>query len=235
MNRSQGLIKSKPLWSSTSAGRSLLGWHIPEEIFAVFFILVILALAKDENVVRKVQSNISIQIAIGILILYCVYNRVPWSLAFIIAFISVVSFTDFLKDSKGTMERIWEGISAKFRKEEHVNTKHDPEMMRMGARVLGIMRTDREPPKGILKKPVLDNSEKKVSFAKPGDEKIQTDDESESESDDEMCSRVSQAFGFGDDTDTEAETTDNETEEDQQKRHCDLLNFMNTEKNVANS
>jgi hypothetical protein len=50
-----------------------------------------------------------------------------------------------------------------------------------------------------------------------------------------MCHRVSQAFGFGDDTDTEAETTDNETEEDQQKRHNDLLNFMNTEKTLSNS
>jgi len=242
MNRSQGLIKSKPLWSSTNAGRSLLGWHIPEEIFAVFFILVILALAKDENVVRKVQSNISIQIAIGILILYCVYNKVPWSLAFIIAFISIVSFTDFLTDAKGTTERIWEGISAKFRKQEHVNQKHDPAMMRMGARVLGMMRSDRDPPKGILKKPVLDNSEKKVSFEDGvGDQlspNVHTDDESESDTDDEdneMCHRVSQAFGFGEDTDTEAETTDNETEEDHQKRHSDLLNFMNTEKTVANS
>jgi hypothetical protein len=138
----------------------LLGWHIPEEIFAVFFILVILALAKDENVVRKVQTNISIQIAIGILILYCVYNRVPWSLAFIIAFISVISFTDFLTDAKGTTERIWEGISAKFRKQDPVNQKHDPAMMRMGARVLGMMRSDRDPPKGILKNSVPDNSKR---------------------------------------------------------------------------
>lgn len=214
MNHSSSLVRSKPLWSSTAAGRCVLGWHIPEEIFAVFFILVILALAKDENVVSKVQNNISIQIAVAILVLYCIYNKIPWSLAFILAFVIVASFTDFFVDAKGTVGKIWKTITEKFKERKDQNNKKNPDLMRVGARVLGLMNQ----PKGILKK--SDPTDKKVSFE---------DEESDSDSDDDICDEVSQVFGFGDDTDTEADTTDNETEEDQQKRKGDLIDFLNNE------
>jgi len=218
MNRSNGLVKSKPLWSSNGTGRSVLGWRIPEPIFAVFFILVVLALAKDENVVSKVRENKSVQIALAILVLYCIYNRAPWSLMFIIGFIASVCFTDILTDAKGTVEKIWGGVSSQIRKDHQ---SQDPALMRMGARVLGIMNNNKVPPKSILKR----SNEKKVSF----DDVESEGDESESDSDDEMCSKVSQAFGFSDvESDTEAETTDNETEEDQERRKDDLLSFMNT-------
>ena len=177
------MSRSRGLWSN----RSVMGWRIPEEIFAVFFILVILSLAKDENVVNKVQNNVSVQIAIGILVLYCVYNKIPWSLAFVIGMISAVCFTGLLNDAKGTVGNIISKI------------KKDDATLKMGARVLGLMKK----PKSILKVP-----EKKVSFE-----------------DDDICSKVSEAFGL-DDPDTDAETTDNETEEDKENQRDDLLSFM---------
>ena len=76
----------KKIWVNDDSGRSILGWKIKEEIFAIFFILVILSLANDENIKDKVSNNIYIQIFIGIVVLYCIYNRIPWSLAFILIF-----------------------------------------------------------------------------------------------------------------------------------------------------
>ena len=56
----------KKVWVSNDSGRSIFGWKIKEEIFAIFFILVILALANDENITKKVSNNTYIQIFVGI-------------------------------------------------------------------------------------------------------------------------------------------------------------------------
>lgn len=229
MDVPRGLLASKSLWTSNKSGRHCLGFHIPDEIFAVFFILVILSLAKDEEVMKKVQENRSVQIAIGILVIYCLYNKIPWSLAFILGFVIAVSFTNVLSDAKGTFTNIMEGLKrltkvTKATKDNKTlaDDRKDDNMMRMGARVLKMAKTKDESLKGILKKP-----EKKVTFN-------DVESESDSESDDEMCTKVSKMFGF--DPESDAETTDNETEEDHEIRKDDLINFvMNEEKNVSKS
>ena len=56
-NKSIKKINTKKVWLSDTSGRSLFGWKIKEEIFAIFFILVILALANDDNIVKKVNKK----------------------------------------------------------------------------------------------------------------------------------------------------------------------------------
>jgi hypothetical protein len=210
MNKSRRLVGESltNVWSSTDRGKSIFGWNIPEEIFAVFFILIILALAKDDDIVNKVKGNISVQIAISILIIYCIYNKIPWSLFFIITFVFAVSFTDILTDSKGTIDKIMNGITEKMTSKEKIENKTD-EKIKLGAKVFNILNK----PKSILKP-----KEKKVTF---------DESESDSESDDEMCREVSKMFKFSDiESDTETDMTDTETEDSKQQKKNDLLNFV---------
>ena len=78
---------------------------IREEIFALFFILVILALANDPAITEKVRSNTSVQIAIGLAIIYCLYNRIPWSIAFLILFGIGIGFSGLLKDAWSSVHK----------------------------------------------------------------------------------------------------------------------------------
>lgn len=185
---------SKPLWVSNERGRFMMGFYIREEIFAVFFIIVLFSLLKDENITKKIKENISLQIAIVILLLYCIYNRIPFSFLFIILAILSFIFTDTLKSLKDAI----------FSQKKEENNENNIDLMKMGARVLNIIK-----PKSILKSP-----DKKVQF--------DVNNNSDSDSDSE-CEEAAKFLGLDD---TDAETTDNETEEDKEKQKKDLLDFV---------
>jgi hypothetical protein len=119
------------MWTSNEFGRSLFGWKIKEEIFAVFFILVILALGNDEKIVEKTE-NPYIQGFILMISIYCLYNRIPWSLAFIMVLLVAFLFSDFLYNVKGSLQKI----------------NQDKNIMKLGAKVFGMIAEK----KGILKK-----------------------------------------------------------------------------------
>ena len=105
-------IKENKIWKSdVKSGRSIFGWVIKEEIFAIFFILVILSLANDEKIVNKVSNNIYIQIFIGLIIVYCIYNRIPWSLAFVLVLLVSVLFSGFLINIKESFTKIFVDIN----------------------------------------------------------------------------------------------------------------------------
>ena len=193
----------KKVWVSNDSGRSIFGWKIKEEIFAIFFILVVLSLANDENITEKVSNNIYIQIFVGIVILYCIYNRIPWSLAFILIFLVAVLFSGFLSNVKETFEKICNDIQEKTKNDD--KDTPNPSLMHLGARVFSWMSKDKtsnnvEPQntKSILKK---------VRFCKK-EENLESDEE------DEVCKKVSSMFGFSDDDGVSEQDTDNETEPD---------------------
>ena len=96
----------KKVWISDSKGRSLFGWVIKEEIFAVFFILVILSLANDEKIVSKVNENIYIQFFIFLIIIYCIYNRIPWSLCFVLVLLVSVLFSGLVQNVKESLQKV---------------------------------------------------------------------------------------------------------------------------------
>ena len=105
-------IKENKIWKSdVKSGRSIFGWVIKEEIFAIFFILVILSLANDEKIVNKVSNNLYIQIFIGLIIVYCIYNRIPWSLAFVLVLLVSVLFSGFLINIKESFTKIFVDIN----------------------------------------------------------------------------------------------------------------------------
>ena len=196
----------KKVWVSNDSGRSVFGWKIKEEIFAIFFILVILALANDENITKKVSNNTYIQIFVGLVIVYCIYNRIPWSLAFILIFLVAVLFSGFLNNVKGTIEKICYDIQEKAKDDNNKDTPN-PSLMHLGARVFSWMSKDKtsnlQNNKSILKK--------KVQF---DDEEIVSESDNENNHDEEVCKKVSKMFGFSDDEGISEPDTDNETEPD---------------------
>lgn len=78
---------------------------IREEIFALFFVLIILALANDPVITEKVRTNTSVQIAIGLAVIYCLYNRIPWSVAFLLLFGVAIGFSGMLKDAYSSVQK----------------------------------------------------------------------------------------------------------------------------------
>ena len=96
----------KKVWISDSKGRSLFGWVIKEEIFAVFFILVILSLANDEKIVSKVNENIYIQFFIFLIIIYCIYNHIPWSLCFVLVLLVSALFSGLVQNVKESLQKV---------------------------------------------------------------------------------------------------------------------------------
>ena len=106
------IIKENKIWKSdVISGRSIFGWVIKEEVFAIFFILVILSLANDENIANKVSNNVYIQIFIGLIIVYCIYNRIPWSLAFVLILLVSVLFSGFLTNVKESFKKIYVDVN----------------------------------------------------------------------------------------------------------------------------
>lgn len=237
----------KKIWVSDVSGRSIFGWKIKEEIFAIFFILVILALANDENIVKKVSDNIYIQIFVCLIVIYCIYNRIPWSLAFILILLVAILFSGFFTNVKCTVEKIIIDMKNKNQNTSVEDKKSDNNLMHLGAQVFGWFSKD----KNNSNKSIL----KKVKFEKGKDRKdgkdgkkgtqvkrekglgdIDSDSgsdgsEDSDDSDDEVCQKVSKMFGFSDDEGlSEVETdneTDNETEPDTDRE--------NEEENLKNS
>ncbi len=227
--------KIKKVWVSDESGRSLFGWKIKEEIFAIFFILVILALANDKNVVDKVSNNIHIQIFVALLIIYCIYNRIPWSLAFILLLLISILFSDFFKNVKESVEGIFSDIKVKQIEE------NDPSIMKLGAHVFSWMSNDKKRSsipkknpkefKSILKKVRFneDPSQKDLSKKDLSGKDIEKDSELKDDSDEdtEVCDRVSKMFGFSDDEGlSEAETDDGTDADESENLKDSLKTFM---------
>jgi hypothetical protein len=213
----------------------LIRSSIPEEIFALFFVLVILSLAKDEDVVEKVQKNVFIQIAVGIMVIFCIYNRMPWSLVFLLGFVMLMSFKkhpldSYIDDMKKFFERKENGKK---------DSEHDDQTMKLGARVIHIAKGtthEKREPQGILKK-------KKVSFSDLPEEKMDSGTRKflpEQKDKEDICLKVSRMFGF-DDSDTEGDLTDTEDmksmdsfaedegENEVMEKKKDLENFLSSQ------
>lgn len=237
----------KRVWISDTHGRSLFGWKIKEEIFAIFFILVIIALANDENIVKKVNDNISIQIFIGFLVIYCIYNRIPWSLAFFIILLISILFSNFCINVKGSFEKIFLDIKEKSNTNKNLNENlNNNYLINLGARVLGWVSKDKSKltnnSKSILKKNVsFDKTpEKEISIASlverdieiKKEEKSNIDisdiDISDDESDNEVCDKVSKHFRLNEDDGLSDIDTDNETEPD-------ITDYKDEHENLKNS
>jgi len=201
----------KKVWVSDATGRSLFGWKIKEEIFAIFFILVILALANDNDIVNKVSDNIYIQIFIGLVVIYCIYNKIPWSLAFILILLVAVLFSGFLENVKSSLQKLISDIKDKNSKFDSDSEK-DNSLMHLGARVFSWISKDKDNKNETNKRSNKIILKKTVRFE---DEK----EESESE-DDEVCKKVSNMFGFREDEELSEIDTDNETEPDTD-RECE--------------
>ena len=135
---------SKNVWISNESGRSLFGWKIKEEIFAIFFILVILSLSSNEKIVEKVSNNTSIQLFIVIIFIYCLYNKIPWSLAFILVFVFSMVFSDFTNKIKTSLQKIFDDNKL-------TDSKKNNTFIEIGAKVLGWISKDskKETPKSI--------------------------------------------------------------------------------------
>lgn len=89
-------MPKEQIWVSNENGRSFFGIKIKEEIFIVFFILILISLANDDNIVDKVNNNTQIQIFILFIVIYCVYNKIPWSLAFILLLLVSILFSKMI-------------------------------------------------------------------------------------------------------------------------------------------
>ena len=179
------------IWKSNTNGRSIFGWIIKEEIFAIFFILVILSLANDEKIIKKVNQNMYIQIFIALIIIYCIYNKIPWSLAFILVFIVSVLFSGLLKNSKESLKKIFSNNTSS---KEHT-------FRELGAKVLSWMSKDNIS-KSILKKVNFENMDS---------------NNSNSNSDNEECKKASKYFQFTSDENSDVDTdvdTDIDTDVD---------------------
>jgi len=200
----------KKIWVNDDTGRSIFGWKIKEEIFAIFFILVILSLANDENIKDKVSNNIYIQIFIGIVVLYCIYNRIPWSLAFILIFLVALLFSGLLNNVKESVDKIYNDIKEKSKNNDN-NTSKDNSLMYLGARVFSWLSKDKISNNSENKKSIL---KKKVKFENT--EPISESDNEENH-DEEICTKVSRMFNFSDDECMSEIDTDNETEPDTDK------------------
>ena len=131
----------KKVWVSDTNGRSFFGWRIKEEIFAIFFILVLISLANDENIVENVNKNLYIQIFIVLTVLYCIYNKIPWSLAFVLLFVFSLLFSGFIENVKSSLNHLLEQNINKDVK----SNKDDKSFMNMGAKVLGWMSKEKIP------------------------------------------------------------------------------------------
>ncbi len=145
----------KKIWISDNNGRSFFGWKIKEEIFAIFFILVILSLANDKNIVDKVSNNTYIQIFVGLVFIYCIYNRIPWSLAFIILILISILFSDFLKNIKESVNKIFEDIKENQKdsdkdNDQHLNNPVNKSVMQLGARVFNWISNDKKVKQNII-------------------------------------------------------------------------------------
>lgn len=214
--------RTKKIWISNEYGRSLFGWKIKEEIFAIFFILVILALANDENIINKVSENTHIQIFIGLVIVYCIYNRIPWSLAFILIFLVAILFSGFFNNVKGTIEKMCTTIQDKNNIKEM--NRPDNTFMHLGARVFSWLSKDKnnEKNKSILKKVRFDKSNTNITNKSTTETNniicdTDSDESEESDEESEMCKKVSNMFSKCNlkDNDILSEVdTDNETEPD---------------------
>jgi hypothetical protein len=206
--------------------RSYLGWYFKEEIFAAFFILVILALANNEKVIKKIKENTSVQIAIGILVFYCIYNKIPWSFAFLLVFVIGLIYGNFLIDAKETIEKMF--VYEKQLENPLEKSKSEDSLMKIGARVLNIMKSK---PKSILKNSLKKEkalSEKKTKQKINGlSKKVKFKEKNEH---DEMCGKVSEWFGF--DEETENDTTDCENDENDNNYELRKKNLLDFAKDV---
>lgn len=219
-----------------------IGGKIREEIFALFFVLIILALANDEGVVNKVKHNLSIQIAIGLIIIYCLYNRIPWSVSFMIMVAFAMGFSGIFYDAWQTANRSVTKIMNKDKdkdKEKEIPYKKagsgSPSVADyLGAKVLGWIAKDKKEkesdlPVGVLKKvEKVEKIDKNVRFGK--DEIHGDESDSDSDSDESMCDHVSRAFGLNDvdtDVDTDTETEPDDTIENIEKMKKNLQSYVN--------
>ena len=107
------------IWNSNTNGRSFFGWVIKEEIFAVFFILVIIQLFQEKNIQDLIKNDNNIQIFAVLLGVFCVYHKIPLSLLFTIVFI--IAFYCIYKNS--TVEYIKNKFSTFFEKKEKKGKK----------------------------------------------------------------------------------------------------------------
>lgn len=224
----------KQIWISDTTGRSLFGWKIKEEIFAIFFILVILVLANDENIVNKVSNNLYIQIFIGLIIIYCIYNRIPWSLAFVIILLISVLFSDFFTNVKGSVQKIF--LDIKNKNQENIKDNNAP-LVKLGAKVFGWLSNNKnknqecENKKSILKKVKFDkkNNNEDVDSDSDSDDDKNNRKNGKSEHNNEVCEQVSKMFGFDDDI-----MSENETEPDTDGEESESVN-ENLKKNLKDS
>ena len=203
---------------------SIFGWVIKEEIFAIFFILVILSLANDEKIVNKVSNNVYIQMFIGLIIVYCIYNRIPWSLAFVLILLVSLLFSGFLINIKESFKKIFVDIN----NNTPITDSKTKSLRELGAKVFSWMSKDKQKntdsvleksdTKSILKKQVKFNKIDPTTPTEDCDGVVCESSSDESDSGDssdessEECKKVSKMFNLTDDELSEAET-DNETDQ----------------------
>lgn len=217
--------KIKKIWVSNDSGRSFLGWKIKEEIFAVFFILVILSLSNDQKIVENVTNNVSIQMFVLIIFIYCLYNKIPWSLAFIIVFVFAFLFSGFVDNAKKSLNKLFLDFKENNKKLENT----DKSFMTVGAKVLGWISNDKKDNKknvkSILKKKVRFDIENNSEKTNTDNKEIYVNSKKNIDKDDNICKEVSEIFDLENETDCETDgETDNEYEVENTKD--DLKSFM---------
>jgi len=193
-------METNKIWVSDKSGRSFFGIKIKEEIFAICIILLILSLSNDEKIKNVVDNNIYIQGFIIVSIIYCIYNRLPWSLIFTILFVIHLLFTDFTKNVYDSVVKIFYKISSSDKK--IIKKKEEG----FGNKILQLVF-------GKKKKNVsFDLKKNKIKHYKVNEEESNEEESGEEESDeeesDEICKKASTFFNFSDD-ESDGEDIDN--------------------------
>ena len=70
-----------------------------DEIYFIFFIILILSFIKDESIMTYIQNNHILQLVVVFLFLYSIYHKIPIYLLFSILFIIAISTTNIICDS----------------------------------------------------------------------------------------------------------------------------------------
>ena len=67
-----------------------------DEIYFIFFIILILSFIKDESIMTYIQNNHILQLVVVFLFLYSIYHKIPIYLLFSILFIIAISTTNII-------------------------------------------------------------------------------------------------------------------------------------------
>lgn len=172
---------------------------IPNEVFCVFFVLVVLCLLGDDNIIEMLKENTYLQMtAVGIF-LFLIFYRVPWSVAFVIVFMFCLFFSNMGFRVHSSISRVKTKIPKGYIWLQDVFERSKRLFQKESVKV-----------KPILKKPE-DKSTTNVKHAKSGKKKavrFKLDEDSEIRKDEE----IEKDSGF--ESDTLSETSDLRSERD---------------------